>query len=212
MKKLSLFVFDLESILVLMKKELVFATNNGHKLEEVASLLAESYKLLSLNDINCAEDIPETADTLEGNALLKAQFVYNTYGKNCFSDDTGLEVEALDNAPGVYSARYAGETKSAEANMNKLLIELAGKKNRNAQFRTAIALILDGEEYLFEGIIKGKIIATKRGGNGFGYDPLFIPEGYTETFAELPLTEKNKISHRARAIQKLITFLEEKSL
>lgn len=192
-----------------MKKEIVFATNNAHKLEEVVPLLVEKYNILSLNDINCTDEIPETADTLEGNALLKAQFVYNTYGKNCFSDDTGLEVEALNNAPGVYSARYAGEAKSAEANMNKLLVELDGKTKRNARFRTAIALILDGKEYLFEGEIKGHIIEAKRGSNGFGYDPLFIPDGYTATFAELPLSEKNKISHRAKAIHKLITFLEK---
>lgn len=192
-----------------MNKEIVFATNNAHKLEEVTPLLAKKYAVLSLSDIKCTEDIPETADTLEGNALLKAQYIFKRYGKNCFSDDTGLEVEALDNAPGVYSARYAGKEKSAEANMNKLLSELKGKENRKAQFRTAVALILDGKEYLFEGIVKGKIIDNKRGEEGFGYDPIFIPEGYTQTFAELPLSEKNKISHRARAVEKLILFLEK---
>jgi len=190
-----------------MKEEIVFATNNVHKLEEVASLLG-NYKALSLNEIGCIEDIPETAATLEGNALLKAQYIFNKYGKNCFSDDTGLEVEALNNAPGVYSARYAGEEKSADANMNKLLVELAGKSNRNARFRTVVALILEGKEYLFEGEVKGKIIETKRGDKGFGYDPIFIPDGYTETFAELPLSVKNTISHRARAVQKLIAFLK----
>ncbi|MBN1462462.1 MAG: non-canonical purine NTP diphosphatase [Paludibacteraceae bacterium] len=191
-----------------MKKEIVFATNNLHKLDEVLPLLAEKYTVLSLNDIGCTEEIPETADTLEGNALLKAQYIYTSYGKNCFADDTGLEVEALDNAPGVYSARYAGEEKSAEANMHKLLQELNGKTNRNARFRTAIALIIDGENYIFEGEVTGKIIENKRGTKGFGYDPLFIPTGYNQTFAEIALSEKNKISHRAKAVQKLITFLE----
>jgi XTP/dITP diphosphohydrolase len=192
-----------------MKKEIVFATNNLHKLEEVLPLLAEKYTVLSLNDIGCTEEIPETADTLEGNALLKAQYIYTNYGKNCFADDTGLEVEALDNAPGVYSARYAGEEKSAEANMDKLLQELNGKTNRNARFRTAIALIIDGKNYIFEGEVTGKIIENKRGTKGFGYDPLFIPTGYNQTFAEIALSEKNKISHRAKAVQKLITFLEK---
>lgn len=192
-----------------MKKEIVFATNNLHKLEEVLPLLAEKYTVLSLNDIGCTEEIPETADTLEGNALLKAQYIYTNYGKNCFADDTGLEVEALDNAPGVYSARYAGEEKCAEANMHKLLQELNGKTNRNAQFRTAIALIIDGENYIFEGEVTGKIIEHKRGTEGFGYDPIFIPSGYNQTFAEIALSEKNKISHRAKAVQKLITFLEK---
>lgn len=192
-----------------MKKEIVFATNNLHKLEEVLPLLAEKYTVLSLNDIGCTEEIPETADTLEGNALLKAQYIYTNYGKNCFADDTGLEVAALDNAPGVYSARYAGEEKSAEANMDKLLQELNGKTNRNARFRTAIALIIDGKNYIFEGEVTGKIIENKRGTKGFGYDPLFIPTGYNQTFAEIALSEKNKISHRAKAVQKLITFLEK---
>ncbi len=191
-----------------MKKEIVFATNNLHKLEEVLPLLAEKYTVLSLNDIGCTQEIPETADTLEGNALLKAQYIYTNYGKNCFADDTGLEVEALDNAPGVYSARYAGEEKSAAANMQKLLQELTGKTNRNARFRTAIALIIDGKSYLFEGEVKGEIIEHKRGTEGFGYDPIFIPTGYKQTFAEIALSEKNKISHRAKAVQKLITFLE----
>lgn len=192
-----------------MKKEIVFSTNNLHKLEEVIALLTNDYSILSLSDINCTEDIPETADTLEGNALLKAQYVYKNYGKNCFSDDTGLEVEALNNAPGVYSARYAGEEKSAEANMNKLLQELKDKPNRKARFRTVIALIIDGKEYLFEGEVKGEITTEKHGEKGFGYDPIFIPEGYTDTFAKLALSEKNKISHRARATQKLITFLDK---
>jgi XTP/dITP diphosphohydrolase len=191
-----------------MKSEIVFATNNEHKLHEVAELLGDRYTVVGLKDIGCSEEIPETADTLEGNALLKAKYVFDKFGKNCFSDDTGLEVEALNNAPGVYSARYAGETKSAEANMNKLLFELQNKSNRKARFRTVVALIIDGDEHLFEGEVKGSIIEEKRGAEGFGYDPIFVPDGYTKTFAELPLTEKNTISHRARAVKKLVTFLE----
>lgn len=189
-------------------KEIVFATNNEHKLSEVASMLGDAYKVLGLKDIGCDEDIPETADTLQGNALIKAKYVYEKYGKNCFSDDTGLEVEALNNAPGVYSARYAGVDKDAEANMNKLLSELGGQANRKAQFRTAVALIIDGEELLFEGKVEGQIIEEKRGGKGFGYDPIFIPDGYEKTFAELSSEVKNSISHRGRAVQKLIKYLE----
>jgi XTP/dITP diphosphohydrolase len=196
-------------IMYSMKKEIVFATNNAHKLEEVSPLLTDKFTVLSLNDINCTDDIPETADTLEGNALLKAQYIIEKYGKDCFSDDTGLEVEALNNAPGIYSARYAGEEKSSEANMNKLLSALDGERNRKAQFRTVIALLYSGETHIFEGIVKGEIIETKRGEQGFGYDPVFIPEGYNQTFAELTLSEKNKISHRARAVEKLILFLDK---
>lgn len=190
-----------------MKRKLVFATNNLHKLEEVSAILSNQIELLSLNDINCHTDIPETADTLEGNALLKSQFIYENYGMNCFADDTGLEVEALEGAPGVYSARYAGDGHNSEANMIKLLNNLKEKNNRKAQFRTAISLIFDGNKYLFEGIIKGEIGITKRGDSGFGYDPIFIPEGYNETFAELGSDIKNKISHRALAINKLCEFL-----
>lgn len=191
-----------------MKRKLVFATNNAHKLEEVAAILGDKVELLSLNDIDCHTDIPETADTLEGNALLKSTFINKNYGLDCFADDTGLEVEALNGAPGVYSARYAGgEGHDAQANMLKLLRELEGKENRNAQFRTAISLILDGKEYLFEGIIKGEIVEEKRGDSGFGYDPIFKPEGYEQTFAELGNEIKNKISHRALAVQKLCEFL-----
>ena len=169
-----------------MKRKLVFATNNAHKLEEVAAILGDKVELLSLNDIDCHTDIPETAETLEGNALLKSSFIYRNYQLDCFADDTGLEVEALNGAPGVYSARYAeGEGHDAQANMRKLLHELEGKENRKAQFRTAISLILDGKEYLFEGVIKGEIIKEKRGDSGFGYDPIFKPEGYEQTFAEL---------------------------
>ena len=193
----------------MMKRKLVFATNNAHKLEEVAAILGEQIELLSLNDIGCHADIPETADTLEGNALLKSSFIFKNYGLDCFADDTGLEVEALNGAPGVYSARYAGgEGHDAQANMLKLLRELEGKENRKAQFRTAISLILDGKEYLFEGVIKGEIIKEKRGDSGFGYDPVFKPEGYDRTFAELGNDIKNQISHRALAVQKLCEFLQ----
>ena len=166
-------------------------------------------ELLSLKDIRCNADIPETADTLEGNARQKAQYIYNNYGMDCFADDTGLEVEALNGAPGVFSARYAGDGHDSEANMQKLLQELEGKENRKAQFRTAICLIMEGQEYLFEGIVKGKIIEEKRGGAGFGYDPVFVPEGYDLTFAELGNDIKNTISHRARAVEKLCTFLKK---
>ena len=193
----------------MMKRKLVFATNNAHKLEEVAAILGEKIELFSLNDIGCHTDIPETAATLEGNALLKSSFIFKNYGLDCFADDTGLEVEALDGAPGVYSARYAGgEGHDSQANMLKLLHDLEGKKNRKAQFRTAISLILDGREYLFEGVIKGEIIKEKRGDSGFGYDPIFKPEGYDKTFAELGNDIKNKISHRALAVQKLCEFLQ----
>ena len=193
----------------MMKRKLVFATNNAHKLEEVAAILGEKIELFSLNDIGCHTDIPETAATLEGNALLKSSFIFKNYGLACFADDTGLEVEALDGAPGVYSARYAGgEGHDSQANMLKLLHDLEGKKNRKAQFRTAISLILDGKEYLFEGVIKGEIIKEKRGDSGFGYDPIFKPEGYDKTFAELGNDIKNKISHRALAVQKLCEFLQ----
>ena len=192
-----------------MKHKFVFATNNAHKLEEVTAILGNRIELLSLKDIHCHTDIPETADTLEGNALLKAQYIYENYQMDCFADDTGLEVEALNGAPGVYSARYAGgEGHDAQANMLKLLHELEGKENRKAQFRTAISLILDGKEYLFEGVIKGEIIKEKRGDSGFGYDPIFKPEGYDRTFAELGNDIKNQISHRALAVQKLCEFLQ----
>ena len=181
-----------------MKRKLVFATNNAHKLEEISSILGEKVELLSLKDIHCTVDIPETADTLEGNAMLKAAYIYENYGLDCFADDTGLEVEALNGAPGIYSARYAGgEGHNAEANMQKLLQNMQGIQNRKAQFRTAICLIIDGKKHLFEGIVKGEIIKEKRGGTGFGYDPIFVPDGYTQTFAELGNETKNKISPRA---------------
>ena len=191
-----------------MKKKLVVATNNTHKLEEISAILGDEMELLSLKDINCHADIPETANTLEGNARQKAMYIYENYGMDCFADDTGLEVDALNGAPGVFSARYAGDGHDSEANMQKLLKELKGKVNRKAQFRTAICLIMEGKEYLFEGIVKGEIIAEKRGGAGFGYDPIFVPEGYEQTFAELGNDIKNTISHRARAVEKLCNFLK----
>lgn len=184
------------------------ATNNAHKLEEISAILGDEMELLSLKDIHCNADIPETADTLEGNAIQKANYIYENYGMDCFADDTGLEVEALNGAPGVFSARYAGDGHDSEANMQKLLKELEGKENRKAQFRTAICLIMEGKEYLFEGIVKGSIIEEKRGGAGFGYDPIFVPEGYDQTFAELGNDVKNTISHRARAVEKLCAFLK----
>ena len=192
-----------------MKRKLVFATNNAHKLDEISAILGEKVELLSLKDIHCDIDIPETSDTLEGNAMLKAEYIYEHYGLDCFADDTGLEVEVLGGAPGVYSARYAGgEGHDSEANMKKLLVELEGKTNRKAQFRTAICLIEGGTEHLIEGVVKGEIIEKKRGCSGFGYDPVFVPEGYTETFAEMGNEEKKKISHRARATQKLCDYLK----
>lgn len=190
-----------------MKRTLVFATNNQHKLEEVSHILGDKIQLLSLKDIHCDTDIPETADTLEENALLKARYIHRHYGLDAFGDDTGLEIEALGNAPGVYSARYAGEEKDSQANMLKVLHNLEGIENRKARFRTAISLILDGKEYLFEGIINGKIIEEKRGEAGFGYDPIFVPDGYDKTFAELGEDIKNTISHRALAVQQLVNFL-----
>lgn len=190
-----------------MKRKFVFATNNAHKLEEVTAILGNRIELLSLKDINCHTDIPETADTLEGNALLKAQFIQENYQMDCFADDTGLEVEALNGEPGVYSARYAGDGHNAEANMLKLLHAMEGIENRKAQFRTVFALIIDGKEHLFEGVIKGEIIKTRRGNSGFGYDPVFVPEGYSQTFAEMGNELKNKISHRAIATKKLCKFL-----
>lgn len=190
-----------------MDKKLVFATNNLHKLQEIRKIAGNNFEIVSLSDIDCHDDIPETADTLEGNALQKARYIKEYFGYDCFADDTGLEVEALNNAPGVYSARYAGPGHDAEANMQKLLSEMQGKENRKARFRTVIALILNGKEYLFDGIINGSIIEEKRGGAGFGYDPVFMPENYSQTFAELGDDIKNNISHRALAVNKLMSFL-----
>lgn len=187
---------------------LVFATNNKHKLEEMRAILGGKVELLSLADIDCHDDIPETADTLEGNALIKARYIYDKYGCSCFADDTGLEVDALGGEPGVYSARYAGENNDSEANMRKLLQNLTGKSERSAQFRTVIALIIEGKEHLFEGIVQGEILHERCEGEGFGYDPLFRPQGYDESFAQLGNEVKNRISHRARAVEKLNDFLE----
>lgn len=190
--------------------ELIFATNNRHKIKEISSLLEPGTELIGLADVNITEEIPEEWDTLEENALFKARFVHRRTGMNVFADDTGLEVEALNGAPGVHSARFAGEDRDSSANMTKLLGLLEGKKNRKARFRTVIALIYGGSEYLFEGVVSGNIIEERKGSEGFGYDPVFIAEGNTLTFAEMPLREKNKISHRARAFDKLRKFLAEK--
>jgi XTP/dITP diphosphohydrolase len=187
---------------------LVFATNNAHKLEEGRQILGDRFEVLSLSDINCHEDIPETGDTFQDNALQKARYVKEHYGYDCFADDTGLEVKALGGAPGVHSARYAGDHDS-EANMTKLLQELEKKQDRSAQFRTVVALILNGQEVLFEGIVTGRI-ATERhyGESGFGYDPLFIPDGFTETFSQMSPENKNQVSHRGRAVRKLADYLK----
>lgn len=187
--------------------KLVFATNNPHKLEEVRAILGSDVEVLSLRDIGCAADIPETADTLEGNALLKARFVASRYGVDCFADDTGLEVAALDGAPGVYSARFAGPGCTPADNVRKLLGLMQDADDRSARFRTVVALIRGGKEYCFEGMVGGTIARTPAGCGGFGYDPVFVPEGYDRTFAELPPAEKNRISHRARAVAKLADFL-----
>ena len=191
-----------------MKQKIVFATNNAHKLEEVAAILGESYEVLSLRDIGCEADIPETADTFAGNALQKAQYVKRHYGYDCFADDSGLEVDVLDGAPGVYSARYSGG--GSEANMDKLLHNLTGKTERGAQFRTVIALLIGEETQLFEGVVRGSIIEERRGEGGFGYDPIFVPEGYEHTFAELGSEVKNRISHRAKAVELLAQYLNKK--
>lgn len=190
------------------KLKLVFATNNKHKLEEVQAMLT-NFELVSLAEINCFDDIPETADTLEGNAILKVNFITEKYGLDCFADDTGLEVEALNNEPGVYSARYAGEDNNAEANMKKLLNNLKNTQNRKAQFKTAIALNIQGKQFIFEGVCKGSILIEKRGESGFGYDPIFMPEGFDRSFAEMNLAEKGNISHRGKAVEKLVTYLNE---
>lgn len=187
--------------------KLVFATNNQHKLHEIKHLLGDAIELLSLNDIGCQEDIPENQDTLEGNAGEKSFFVYNKYGVNCFADDTGLEIDALNGEPGVYSARYAGKAKNPENNMNLVLDKLSIINNRKARFRTVISLVMDGRETQFEGIVEGHILREKRGTTGFGYDPIFQPDESNLSFAEMSLEEKNKISHRARAVQKLVDYL-----
>ena len=187
--------------------QLVFASNNPNKIKEIQLLLPDTIQILSLEDIGCLEDISETATTIEGNAILKADYITQKYGYNCFADDTGLEVDVLNGEPGVYSARYAGEQKDADDNMAKLLSNLKDQSNRAAQFKTVIALNLNGKLTLFTGIIKGKIIEEKIGTNGFGYDPIFVADGYSKTFAELTLEEKSVISHRGLAVKKLVEFL-----
>ena len=189
--------------------EIIFATGNQHKVVEAQKALGDSFALIMPKELGITEDIPETGDTLEDNAKEKSLYLWEKLGRPCFADDTGLEVEELGGEPGVYSARYAGEECSSEANMKKLLHNLEGKDNRKAQFRTAICLIMDNEQHLFEGICRGEIIKEKRGGAGFGYDPIFVPEGYTETFAELGNDIKNTISHRAKAVQMLCEFLNK---
>jgi XTP/dITP diphosphohydrolase len=191
------------------KMQLVFASNNKNKIQELQSMLPETITIVSLESIGCFEDIPETADTIEGNAIQKANYVTEKFGYDCFADDTGLEVDALNGEPGVFSARYAGEQRNADDNMNKLLVALLDKNNRKAQFKTVIALNLNGKQHLFTGIAKGEITLEKIGNQGFGYDPIFQPEGFPETFAQLSLDIKNKISHRGKATQQLITFLKE---
>ena len=189
--------------------KLVFATNNLNKLKEVQEMLSNSIEILSLNDISCFDEVDETETTLEGNAKLKADYITHNFGYNCFADDTGLEVESLDGKPGVYSARFAGEPANAENNMQKLLTDLEFKENRKAQFKTAICLNLDGKQFFFEGICKGDVLKEKQGDKGFGYDPIFKPEGFSKSFAIMNSKEKNTISHRGVAIQKLVEFLKE---
>jgi len=189
--------------------KIVFATNNSHKMAEVSAILSSDFQLLSLKDINCFEEIPETQETIEGNALQKARYINEKFGIDCFADDTGLIVESLNGAPGVYSARYAGEACNSENNIQKLLKELDGKANRKAYFKTVAALILDGKEYLFEGNICGQILMEKRGNEGFGYDPVFLPDGYDLSFAQMGMDIKNMISHRALAMRKLSDFLNK---
>ena len=189
--------------------KIVFATNNQNKVTEVQAIIPDSIQLLSLKDIKCFEDIPETQETIAGNALQKANYVYDNYGYACFADDTGLEVDALNGAPGIYSARYAGIEKNAENNMQKLLQELSGKESRLAHFKTVIALVGISDTITFEGICNGAITHKKHGEQGFGYDPIFQPLGYQETFAQMPLNTKNTIGHRGKAVKQLITFLNE---
>ncbi len=189
--------------------KIVFATNNPNKILEIQSMLPDNIEIISLENIGCQEDIPETSDTIEGNAIQKANYVLEKYGYDCFADDTGLEVEALNNEPGVFSARYAGEQRNAGDNMNKLLSNLENKSNRNAQFKTVICLNLNGKQHLFTGIASGKIISEKTGNGGFGYDPIFQPDGYDKTFAEISIATKNEISHRGKATKQLIEFLNQ---
>ena len=188
--------------------DICFATNNAHKVREINQLLGERFRVLSLADIGCQEELPENQTTLEGNSEEKASYVYQHYRVNCFADDTGLEVDALQGEPGVYSARYAGPQRSSEDNMRRLLRELADQPNRTAQFRTVITLWLDGQMHQFEGMVSGSIARERSGSEGFGYDPIFIPEGFTRSFADMTAEEKNQISHRGRAVRRLVQFLE----
>lgn len=187
--------------------ELIFATQNENKIKEVASKLGAEFKILNLLEVGITEELPETSDTLEGNALQKARYVYRKTGMNCFADDTGLEVEALNREPGIYSARYAGPDKTSKDNIQKVLKKLQGKTNRNAKFHTVLALIIDGKEYVFNGKVEGEILMEEKGREGFGYDPVFRPKGHVKTFAEMSKEEKNQISHRALAVEKLVRFL-----
>ncbi len=193
-----------------MKKKICLASNNAHKIKELKELLGDSFEITSLAEIGCTEDIAETADSMAGNSLLKAQYVYNNYGIDCIADDSGLEVDALNGEPGVYSARYAGEHGNHQKNIEKLLKNLGGKTNRDARFRTVVTLIQNGSVDLFEGTVDGKIIEKQIGDNGFGYDPVFVPNGYDKTFAEMTMEQKIPISHRGRAVEKLIEFLKAK--
>lgn len=188
--------------------QIVFATNNTHKIREVQALLPDNIQIISLESIDCSEDIPETAATIEGNAIQKANYITEKYGYNCFADDTGLEVDALNGEPGVYSARYAGAQRNADDNMNLLLEKLQNQTNRTAQFKTVIALNLNGKQHLFTGIAAGEITLEKIGNQGFGYDPIFQPEGFSETFAQLSLAQKGQVSHRGKATQALLSFLK----
>lgn len=190
--------------------KLVIASNNAHKLQEIREIIGNRYELVGLNEIGCFEDIPETGETLEINALQKSNYIYSNYKLSCFADDTGLEVDALNGKPGVYSARYAGEERLASNNIKKLLTNLRGVSNRDAQFRTVISLILEGKEYQFEGVVRGAISDDVRGDKGFGYDPIFVPNGYSQSFAEMSESIKNDISHRALAVNKLVNFLNTK--
>ncbi|MBF45949.1 MAG: non-canonical purine NTP pyrophosphatase [Flavobacteriales bacterium] len=190
--------------------KLVFATNNLNKLAEIRMLVPFSIEILSLKDINCNEELPETSDNLEDNAAQKAFYIFDNFGYNCFADDTGLEIDVLDGCPGVYSARYAGEQCIAEDNIQKVLSEMKGEKNRDACFRTIISLVIDGKHFQFEGMVEGQIIPEKWGNNGFGYDPIFLPNGFDESFAQMSIQQKNEISHRGLAVKKLIAFLKKK--
>ena len=187
---------------------LVFASSNSHKINEIKKLLPENIELLGLNDIKCFDEIPETAETIEGNAILKANYIKNNYGLNCFADDSGLEIEALNGQPGVYSARYAGEPKDDNKNIDKVLLNLDNQTNRKANFKTVICLNLNDKQYLFTGIVNGSIIYEKKGDNGFGYDPIFVADGFDKTFAQMTFEEKNQISHRAKAVMQMIDFLK----